>query len=348
MRYLRLILLAGVLGVAGAIIVVISAGAMTSTWRWLDDPDRWVYGEAVPFFVGIGSIVALAIIGRAWGNEIDVHRRVPLGVVAGVLSLLASVSLWTILVFQMVNAFPVRLGAAATWELWVPVIWFVGASIWWGWGLWWVARSAVEDRIVRRDPKSPGLREFAGRVAAAADTALAIDPASGNACLMWSAEGRTQEVVDHVVEDVDFETQRRRTTLISRRYQTTKQGVFDSARIPFYILVGDTYFAVDAGVDVIGRSTGGWLSISHARVADEDFAVRAQSGDILSFRTKVLYPGDEVVAYGAVSTDAEGHVILGPIPGRKRKPDSGESIGHVRVLSKMPRDRRHRRSLTAT
>jgi len=334
------------LGLIGAVVLVITAEDVRSALAWTAVTDWGDFTVNLPLIVAIIAGIGVFVLSIPWRSEMDALRPAWIGLSAGVLTLLVSFGMWATFALWIVNLFRVRVVEPSQFALWVTAIWFVGTVLWWAWLVWSHRRWRVETVVQRRDFTVPGPRSFAGEIVAAPGEPLQRDPLYGGACVSWSADGTSEDVWEENVGKWDEATHEVKDNWVQTFRQRNESTNFDSAASAFYVLVGSTYVYVrPADVTMSGR-IGVRATIESLRFADRTLAEHAERLGLSYIRTRLLRVGDAVVASGVITADAEGRLSMQAKPqGRWR--GALVPTASVRLLGKGPRDRRHRQAMKA-
>lgn len=332
------------LGLIGAVVLVITAEDVRSAWEWTAVTDWGDFNVNLPLNVAIIAGIAIFVLSIPWRSEMDAFRPAWIGLSVGALALLASFGLWTTFALWVVNLNRVRVVEPSQLALSATVIWFIGAVAWWAWLIWSHRRWRIETAVQRREITRPGPRSFAGQIVAVPGAPLQRDPLYGGACVSWSADGTSEDIWEQNIGRFDGATHELKDNWVETFRSRKESTAFDSAASEFYILAGNTFVYVrPAGVTMSGR-IGVRATIESMRFADRTLAEEAGRLGLSYIRTRLLIVGDSVVASGVITADAEGRLSMQAKPqGRWR--GALVPTASVRLLGRGPRDRRYRQAM---
>jgi hypothetical protein len=203
----------------------------------------------------------------------------------------------------------------------------------------------VLRRVERRDPTTPGIRSFAGRIVAAPGERMLRDPLYGGACVSWTADGTSEDVWRTNVGKHDEKTGYLEDHWVTSMRVLKDHTGIDGEASPFYVLIGDVFVYVRPdGVRMRGRA-GDQAVVGSTRVGHHGLAQRVRELGLKYVRTRLLADGDGVVATGVIVSDATGRLTLQAKPVGRRAALVPKAS--VRVVGRGLGDRRHRRALHA-
>lgn len=331
-------------GFIGGVLLVITAEHVRSAWRWTTVEDWGDFTVNLPLYAALVAGVAIFVLSIPWRSEMNGLRPAWIGLSVALLALIASFGLWLSFALFMVNMNRVRDVQPSPLQLWLSAIWFAAAVVGWAWFVWGHRRWRVETSVQRRDVSTPGPRSFAGHIVAAPGEPLQRDPLYGAECVSWSADGTTKEIWEENVGEHDPVDGGIRDKWVQTLVTGKEHTAFDSAASAFYVLIGSTYVYVrPTGVRMWGR-IGIRATIESLRFADSTLAEHAERLGLSYIRTRLLTVGDAVVATGVITVDASGRLTMQAKPQGRW---SGALVpqSSVRLVSRWPRDRRHRKAL---
>jgi hypothetical protein len=330
--------------VAGAVVLLITGEHVRGAWTWTAGP-VWRDNAVGSFTVGVAAIVVLALLAMPWAREMDEFRTPWVAASGAAVALLVAAGVWSAFALWVLNAEIRRAADPSGTALWVAVIWFIGATLWLAYFVWDYARWRVLRRVERRDPTTPGIRSFAGRIVAAPGERMLRDPLYGGACVSWTADGTSEDVWRTNVGKHDEKTGYLEDHWVTSMRVLKDHTGIDGEASPFYVLIGDVFVYVRPdGVRMRGRA-GDQAVVGSTRVGHHGLAQRVRELGLKYVRTRLLADGDGVVATGVIVSDATGRLTLQAKPVGRRAALVPKAS--VRVVGRGLGDRRHRRALHA-
>lgn len=204
-------------------------------------------------------------------------------------------------------------------------------------------RRSVIASILRRNPRTPGIRRFRAMAAQSA-TSSVFDPITGEPIVGWQVEANTvnyrQSTTTELVKEWTYDPEYgRRQELVPKEVPTTvkEKGIaYRQGQIsPFVAVLPDgTPLYVEGDFVVNGKPSGGRHRVSHgggtAQLQDILRSINAVRFRILTIRFGAL-----VVVTGMVH-DEGGHLVVTPIGAPLEAPsthdDHPDVVSFVRAL----------------